>query len=64
MIINDNARIEAYLDDPENLDLDGFADSFNSDISTEIREIDHLIKTFDNGRFINDGIKTVILGKP
>lgn len=63
-ILRDIAFIEAALDDPEHISLEGFSDDLYTHISQEVKEIDQLIQSSENGRIIKEGIKTVILGKP
>ena len=43
ILLNDDARIEAYLDDPENLDLDGFDVQLNDDIRNMKEKLNNLI---------------------
>lgn len=63
-LIHNIAFIESALDDPEHYSLDGFQYQL-SDILNDIRQdIDHLIRTADNGKIMKEGIQTVILGKP
>ncbi len=64
MILRDTAFIEAALDDPEHIAIDGFTDELRKNVDTELEQINSLIQSFENGRIIKDGIKTVILGKP
>ncbi len=64
MILTDTAQIEAALDDPEHIDITGFSDVLSDHIDTEKKKIEKLISSFENGKFIQNGIKTVILGKP
>lgn len=63
-ILRDIAFIEAALDDPEHISLEGFNEELLQHIETECQEIEHLIKNSKNGRIIKEGIKTVIVGKP
>ncbi len=63
-ILRDTAYIEAALDDPEHIDLTGFSDELKDHVDTEIAELKDLIAGFENGRIIQNGIRTVILGKP
>ncbi len=63
-IIDDIAFIEAALDDPEHITLDNFSDELDKHIDVNIKELDKLLKSSDNGRLLKEGIKTVILGKP
>lgn len=58
------AFIESALDDPEHISLDGYDDEISSMLEKNISKIKRLIDTFDNGRIMKEGIKTVILGKP
>ena len=58
------AYIESALDDPEHISLDGYVIKIIEMIDKNISKIKHLIDTFDNGRIMKEGIKTVILGKP
>lgn len=63
-IIYHIAFIESALDDPEHISLDGYEDEISEMLDHNIDRIKHLIDTFDNGRIMKEGIKTVILGKP
>mgnify|MGYP003309039574 FL=1 len=63
-ILNEIAFIEAALDDPEHMSLDGYDDKLKNITKNIIDELYRLIKASDNGRVISEGIKTVILGKP
>lgn len=63
-ILTATARIEAALDDPEHLSLDGYAEELEKENQRWIDELDGLISSFENGRMIQDGIRTVIVGKP
>ena len=58
------AYIESALDDPEHYDLEGYPQELAKIVDTEAGEITDLLKTADDGRMIQEGIKTVILGKP
>ncbi len=58
------AHIEAYLDDPEHIEIEGFNDTLKENISYLKKEIKELIDTYDDGKIINEGISAVILGKP
>lgn len=63
-ILRDIAFIEAALDDPEHISLEGFSESLKEHLSEEIRIIEQLLRNADNGKIIKEGIKTVIIGKP
>lgn len=63
-ILRDVAFIEAALDDPEHMSLDGFSEELRKHIEAVSRVIEKLIQDAASGRIIKEGIKTVILGKP
>ena len=58
------AYIESALDDPEHYDLEGYPQELEGIVDKEAGEVAALLKTADDGRMIQEGIKTVILGKP
>ena len=58
------AMIESALDDPEHISLDGYSERLSSIINGLVKELNQLILTFDNGRILQEGIRTVIVGKP
>lgn len=63
-ILLDVAFIEAALDDPEHISLDGFTKKLENNVIIWKKRLDKMLKTAENGRLIKEGIKTVILGKP
>ena len=63
-LIYEIAHIESALDDPEHISLEGYADSLNLVVGEQKKKIEKLLSTFDQGKMIREGIKTVILGKP
>ena len=63
-LISKTAYIEAALDDPEHISLDGFTDTLEGEINSILSEINKLIASSDDGRLINEGINTCILGLP
>lgn len=63
-IIRDIAFIEAALDDPEHISVDGFAKELSVHVEDNRKDLDKLLKSADNGRILKEGIQTVILGKP
>lgn len=63
-ILRDIAFIEAALDDPEHYTLEGYGDQLREHIEQENEVIVRLLKNYENGRIIKEGIKTVIVGKP
>lgn len=64
VILEHTAFIEAAIDDPEHYSLDNYGDKLLIDVDKLINDMDSLLKTFDNGRIITEGIRTVIVGKP
>ena len=63
-LLHEAAHIEAALDDPEHMSLDGYEDEIRSVIAEQKDEIRKLIETAESGRLMQEGIKTVIAGKP
>ena len=63
-ILTELAFIEAALDDPEHYDLQGYPEELDEKIVKLMAELDRLLKSFDEGKLIREGIFTVILGKP
>lgn len=63
-ILYDIAYIEAALDDPEHMSLEGFDNTIINNINKEEEIIAKLIRESRNGKIIKEGIKTVIVGKP
>ena len=63
-IIYHTAFIESALDDPEHIEMNGYADVLLESAEEIISELEKMISTADNGRVIREGINTVILGKP
>lgn len=63
-ILRDMAFIEAALDDPEHIDIDGFDETLLSNVECNLEKLDKLYQSSDNGRLMKEGINTVIIGKP
>ena len=63
-LLHQIAYIETALDDPEHFDLTGYPQELQGIVEKERENIGELLKTADDGRMIQEGIKTVILGKP
>ena len=64
MILYHTAYIETALDDPEHISLEGYGDRLSEILRKLNLRMKALIDSFENGRIIKEGIKTVILGKP
>lgn len=58
------AFIESALDDPEHISLDGYGKKLEGELKDIQGQMEKLIASFENGKLITEGIKTVILGKP
>ncbi len=56
--------MEAALDDPEHISLDGYSDELLTKVRKITAEVEKLLKSSESGRMLKEGIKTVILGKP
>ncbi len=63
-IIYHTAFIESALDDPEHINVDGYGEKLGKAVEKMMNQIHGLIETYDSGRMIREGIRTVILGKP
>jgi len=63
-IIYHTAFIESALDDPEHINIEGYGEKLGKAVDNMMDQIHGLIETYDNGRMIKEGIRTVILGKP
>ncbi|MCI8402063.1 MAG: tRNA uridine-5-carboxymethylaminomethyl(34) synthesis GTPase MnmE [Lachnospiraceae bacterium] len=58
------AYIESALDDPEHISLDGYPKELYERLDELTNKMESLIASFEDGRQMTEGIKTVILGKP
>lgn len=63
-IIYHTAFIETALDDPEHISVDGYGEELRVVVEDMKDRLKHMLATFDNGRMIKEGIRTVILGRP
>lgn len=63
-IILETAHIEAALDDPEHISLDGFMEELSPKVSALLKELNDLLVSFDTGKIIKDGLNVVIAGRP
>lgn len=63
-IIYEIAFIESALDDPEHISLDGYTEKLEEIILAINYDLQLLYDSYRNGKLIQEGIKTVILGKP
>ena len=58
------AFIESALDDPEHISIDGYGENLYKEVKTQKAKIENLLETFQEGKLMKEGTKTVILGKP
>ena len=63
-LLHQIAYIETALDDSEHFDLTDYPQELQKIVEKESENISELLKTADDGRMIQEGIKTVIIGKP
>ena len=63
-ILYNTAFIESALDDPEHYSLEGYPQKLRVIVDNMVDNVDKLLATYDNGRVLKEGIKTVIAGKP
>ena len=58
------AFIESALDDPEHISLDGYREKLKNQLFPVKEELQKMICSFDNGKVMTEGVRTVIVGKP
>ena len=63
-LLHETAFIESALDDPEHYSLDGYSDILEEKLKGVRDRIDRFGATYDDGKLVREGIRTVILGKP
>ncbi len=63
-IIYHTAFIETALDDPEHVSIEGYGKKLKIEVDELMKEMSHLMSTYDDGRIIREGIRTAIVGKP
>ncbi len=63
-ILYHTAFIESALDDPEHISIDGYGEELEQVLDELTAKLEKLIRSYDSGRIIKEGIQTVILGKP
>ena len=64
VILSDMAYLEAALDDPEYIEMEDYSDILLSHLDPIEDKLSMILKSSENGRFISEGIKTVIVGRP
>lgn len=63
-MILDVAFIEAVLDDPEHYEFGDYQNELNERLIGKVADLEKLLSTADNGKFVREGIQTAIVGKP
>lgn len=63
-VLHEIAFIESALDDPEHITMDGYQEELLKNLEDLIMDVDHLLKSSENGILLKEGIHTVIVGKP
>jgi len=63
-LLYETAHIEAALDDSEHMSLDGYSEELERVIAAQREKIAKLLSSADSGKLMQEGIKTVIAGKP
>ena len=55
VLLTDIAFVEAALDDPEHLSLDGYVDTILDHARQLLEQVEHLLKNSENGKIIKEG---------
>ncbi len=63
-LLDEIAYIEAALDDPEHISLEGYTEGLIGRIEKIRTDVQKMADSFDNGKVLTEGIRTVIVGKP
>lgn len=63
-ILYEIAHIEAVLDDPDSYDISDYGDELSAKVDHISSDISDLIRSYDEGRILSEGIRTSILGNP
>ena len=63
-ILYETAYIESAIDDPEHYDLTGYEDKLSETVDDISDRITEMIRSYDSGKFVREGISTCIVGSP
>lgn len=63
-VIYEIAFIESALDDPEHVSLDSYPERLLEKVDNLIKKSEELLISAEQGRILQEGIRTVIIGKP
>lgn len=62
-MLDHTAFMEAAMDDPEHISMEGHISVLEKDVDRYISKCDELLKGFNEGRLLKEGISTCILGR-
>ena len=62
-LLDHTAFMEAAMDDPEHISMEGHICVLENDVDRYISKCDELLKGFNEGRLLKEGISTCILGR-
>ena len=62
-MLDHTAFLEAAMDDPEHISMEGHISVLEKDVDRYISKCDELLKGFNEGRLLKEGISTCILGR-
>ena len=63
-LIYEIAFIESALDDPENYSLEGYPQHLRDKCEEILSQLEAVLRRSENGKLLQEGIRTVIIGKP
>ena len=63
-ILYETAYIESAIDDPEHYDLTGYEEKLSETVDDISDKITEMIRSYDSGKFVREGISTCIVGSP
>lgn len=63
-LIYEIAFIESALDDPENYSLEGYPQHLREKCEEILSQLEAVLRRSENGKLLQEGIRTVIIGKP
>ncbi len=63
-LIHESAFIESAIDDPEHYSLEGYSESLDVILTDIQAEIEKLVKSFEAGKLLSEGINCCIIGRP
>ena len=64
VLLEQIAYIEAALDDPEHIEMEGYGERLLPVLQKNLEHVEELLASAEDGRIMKEGVRTVILGKP